>query len=69
MSVVLIKDPESYNCTKYIDVIYDQVKRFVEDGELRIKWIPSSSMLADGLTKDFSIGSFQRYPEEWGLMS
>lgn len=58
MSFILIKDLESYNYTKHINVIYDQVRIFVKDRELGIEWIPSSSMLTDGLTKGFSIESF-----------
>lgn len=39
ISFTLIKDPESQNCTKYIDVIYYHIWKLVDDGKLKIKWI------------------------------
>lgn len=55
-SLILTKDPENQNFIKHIDIIYHHVCGLVEDGELDIKWILSSKILADGLTKAFPIG-------------
>ena len=51
MRLTLTKNPESQNHTKHINVIHHHVRRLVEDGELEIKWIPSSLMLVDDLIK------------------
>lgn len=37
MSLILIKDPESQNCIKHIDVIHHHILELMDDGELRIK--------------------------------
>ena len=61
MSLTLTKDPESQNRTKHINVIHYYMRGLVEDEELGIKWISSSSMLANGLTKALSTGLFKRH--------
>ena len=66
-SLTLTKDPESQNRTKHIDVMHHHVRELVENGELGIEWVPSSSMLADGLTKSLPVASFKRHRDEWGL--
>ena len=60
-SLTLTKDLESQNRTNHIDVMYHHMRGFVEDGELGIEWIPSSSMLADGLMKALLARPFKRY--------
>lgn len=60
MSLTLIRDLKSQNYIKYIDVIYYHIRTLVEDGEILIKQILSSDMLANGLTKALSTGLFKR---------
>lgn len=66
-SLTLTKDPESQNRSKHIDVMHHHVRGLVEEGELSVEWVPSSMMLADGLTKALPAGSFKKHREEWGL--
>lgn len=61
MSITLIKDPKSQNRIKNTDVIYHYVQELVKKEELGIEWVPSLSMLADGLTKSLPIALFKRY--------
>lgn len=63
-----MKDPESQNRTKHIDVVHHHVRELVEEGELSVEWIPSSIMLAEGLTKALPAGPFKKHQEEWGLV-
>ena len=69
ISFILTRDPESQNRTKHINVIHHHIRGLVEDGEILIKWISSTDMLADGLTKAFPAGFFKRYRGEWGLIA
>lgn len=46
-----MRDLESQNRTKHIDMIYHHIQKLVKNRELAIKWISSSNMLTDGLTK------------------
>ena len=67
-SISLTKDVESQVRTKHIDVIHHHIRGLVEEEEICIKWIPGSSMLADGLTKALPIAGLRRHRELWGLM-
>ena len=64
----LTRDLENQNRTKHINMIYYHIQGLVEDRELRIEWISSASMLADGLAKVLSISAFKKYWEEWSLI-
>lgn len=68
ISFTLTRDPESQNCTKYIDVIHYHVRKLIKDGELVIKCISSSDILADSLIKAFPAGPFKRHCREWWLV-
>ena len=39
ISLILIKDPENQNHTKYIYVMHHHIGKLVDDGELEIEWI------------------------------
>ena len=60
-SLTLIRDPESQNYIKHINVIHHHVQEFVENRELATKWISNSNMLADSLIKVFLAGSFKKH--------
>ena len=66
-SLTLINDPESQNRTKYIVVMHHHIRELVENRELGIEWVPSSSILADSLIKSLLVALFKRHQDEWGL--
>lgn len=37
MSLTLMNDPKSQNCTKHIDVMHHHIQGLIEDGKLEIK--------------------------------
>lgn len=61
ISLTLTKNSKSQNQTKYIDVMYHYIHRLINDEELAIEWIKKPAMLADGLIKTFTIGSFKKH--------
>ena len=63
-SLTLRKDLKSQNQTKHINVIYHHIRELMEDGELRIKYIPSALILADGLTKALPAITFKSHQEK-----
>lgn len=67
-SLTLIRDPKSQNRIKYIDVIHYYIQRLVEDRELAIDLIASSTMLANSLTKVLLIAIFRRHHKEWSFI-
>lgn len=56
-----MRDPESLNYIKYINVIYYQVQKLVENRKLVIKWISSTNMLANSLIKVLSTMLFRKH--------
>ena len=67
-SLTLIRDLESQNYTKYINVIHQHVRELIKNRKLVIEWISNSNMLADGLIKAFFVRPFKKHCEEWGLI-
>ena len=63
-SLILIKDPESQNRTKHIDVMHYHMKGLMEEGVLEIKLIFSSLILTNSLTKALPAELFKRHQEE-----
>lgn len=60
-SLTLIKDLESQNYIKNIDMIYYYIQKLVENEKLDIKQIFSSNMLTDGFTKALLVGPFKKH--------
>jgi len=52
-SIKLIKNPEFHKRTKHIDVRFHYIREIYENGQIDIKYVPSSKQLADILTKHF----------------
>lgn len=67
MSINLTKNAESQHHTKHIDVQQHYVRELVNEGELTVKWIPSSEMLADGMTKALPTGAFRKHRALLGM--
>ena len=67
MSIALTKNAESQHRTKHIDVQYHYVRELVNEGELTIKWIPGSEMLADGMTKGSPTETFRKHRALLGM--
>lgn len=65
MSINLTKNAESQHCTK-LDVQHHYVRELFNEGELTVKWIPSSEILADGMTKALPTETFRkRLRDSW----
>ena len=62
--LTLTKDPKNQNRTKHINIIDYHIQELVENRELAIKWVTSSSMLADNLTILFPVALFKKYRDE-----
>lgn len=59
-NLILMRNSESQNYTKHIDIIYYYIWGLVENKELEINWIYSLLMLADELRKVLPIRPFRR---------
>ena len=61
MSITLTKNIESQYYTKHINIQHHYIWKLVNEGVLIIKWIPSSEMLANIMTKALSNETFQKH--------
>lgn len=60
-SIILTKNVKSQSQTKHIDVQHYYIKELVTNGELVVKWICSTNMLANGFTKTLTVYNFRHY--------
>ncbi len=52
---MLVKNPENYQRTKHIDVLYHYIRKKEEDGMITIDYLLTEEMLVDGLTKTLTL--------------
>lgn len=67
MSITLTRNAESQHRTKHIDVQHHYIRELVNEGELTIGWVPSSGMLANGVTKALPTETFKRHRALLGM--
>ncbi len=53
-------NPVNHPRAKHIDTSYHYVRNKVEEGAIRLEYIPTDPMVADGLTKPLDAGKFLR---------
>ena len=62
-------NPVNHPRAKHIDTSYHYVRNKVEEGAIRLKYIPTDQMMADGLTKPLKSGKFLTFRSVMGLAS
>jgi hypothetical protein len=66
-AIALAKNPEFHTRTKYINVAYHFQRYYVKNGLIQLRYIPTSDMVADGLTKPLSRQKFAEFVTLLGL--
>ena len=67
ISIALTNNTESQYRTKYINVQHHYIQELVNEGEITVKWIPGSEMLADSMTKVLSTETFRKHQALLGM--
>ncbi len=62
-------NPVNHPRAKHIDTSYHYVRNKVEEGAIRLEYIPTDQMVADGLTKPLDASKFLRSRSVMGLAS
>lgn len=68
-AIALAKNPHLHERSKHIDVCYHYIRDLDEKGMLKIKYISTSEMPADGLTKPLARVAFERFKGYLGVIS
>lgn len=68
-SLALAKNPEYHQRTKHIDIQYHYIREVLEDGAIRLDYVPTAEQAADIFTKPLTNQAFQRCKELLGLYS
>ena len=50
-----------------MDICYHFIRDLAEKGELRVDYIPTAEMVADGMTKPLARVAFERFKNQMGL--
>lgn len=66
-ATALTRNPEQMKKTKHIDIAFHFVRERVGTGELKVDYIPTTDMVADGLTKPLSHAVHSAHMEAMGL--
>jgi len=62
-------NPVNHSRAKHIDTSYHYVRNKVEEGAIRLEYIPIDQMVVDGLTKPLESGKFLRFRSVMRLAS
>ena len=60
-TIALAKNPEFHARTKHIDIAYHFTREKITDGTVTVEWIPTTKMVADGLTKALPAPKFKKF--------
>jgi hypothetical protein len=66
-AIALAKNPEFHTRTKHIDVAYHFQRYYIRNGLIQLHYIPTSDMVADGLTKPLNRQKFAAFVTLLGL--
>lgn len=66
-AIALGENPEFHRKTKHIESRWHWIRSFIERGILLVKFIPTASMAADGLTKALTPKAFRDFRSMMGM--
>ena len=66
-AISLTKNSDNHNRTKHIDVKWHFIKAYVENGTIKITYLPTKSMVADILTKALHRDSHRQHVNTIGM--
>ena len=66
-ALALVKNPQLHERSKHIDICYHFIRDLEEKGKLRVTFIPTAEMIADGFTKPLQRVAFERFRRQMGF--
>jgi hypothetical protein len=68
-AIALAKNPHLHERSRHIDICYHYVRDLVQQGRVKIKYIPTAEMVADGFTKPLERTAFDKFKDQLGMLS
>jgi hypothetical protein len=68
-ALVLVKNPQLYKRSKYIDICYYFIRDLAEKGKLNVEFILTTKIVADGITKPLQRVAFERFKVQLGVVN
>ena len=66
-ALALVKNPHLHERSKHIDIQYHYIRDLEARKRIEISYIPTTDMIADGMTKPLGRVAFQRFKELMGM--
>ena len=66
-ALALTKNAHLNERSKHVDICYHFIRDLIEKGELRVDYIPTAEMVANGITKPLARVAFERFKNQIGL--
>ena len=67
-AIKLTENPKYYRKTKHIPIKYYKTRKLVDNKTIWFEWIPTSEMVANGLTKSLGAIKFKEFISMLGLV-
>jgi hypothetical protein len=67
-AIALAKNPHLHQRSRHIDICYHYVRDLVSKGKVKIDYIPTAKMVADGFTKPLERIAFERFKDQLGMI-
>jgi hypothetical protein len=67
-SLALVKNPHLHERSKHIDICHHYTRDLAKQGRIRLAYIPTGDMVADGFTKPLRRIQFTRFTEQLGMV-
>ena len=66
-AIALTKNAHLHERSKHIDIAYHFIRDLAEKGQLKVDFVPTQEMVADGMTKPLERVAFERFKEQLGI--
>jgi hypothetical protein len=67
-AIALTENAHLNERSKHVDICYHFIRDLAEKGDLRVDYIPTAEMVADGMTKPLARVAFERFKGQMGLV-
>jgi hypothetical protein len=67
-ALALVKNPQLQERLKHINIRYHFIRDLAKQKKLQMTYIPTTDMIADGLTKPLQRVAFKKFKKQLGLV-